>query len=183
VVTADLDAAALVGLLADDDRRRVVAALELGAEHLDEIERATGLTTVRAAKALGRLADAGLVVDAGGALHLMSAAFGRAARQALARPASDEHDDAPAAARKVLGVFVQDGRIVQIPTVRSKRLVVLDWLVQDFEVGRRYSEAMVNLIIGKRHPDTAAWRRYLVDEDMLSRESGEYWRSGGSVAT
>lgn len=180
---AELDAAALVGLLADDDRRRVVAALELGAEHLDEIERATGLTTARTAKALGRLADAGLVVDAGGALHLMTAAFGLAARQALARPASDEHDGAPAESRKVLGVFVRDGRIVQIPTVRSKRLVVLDWLVQDFEVGRRYSEAMVNLIIGQRHPDTAAWRRYLVDEDMLSRESGEYWRSGGSVAT
>jgi hypothetical protein len=183
MTAADLDAAALVGLLADDDRRRVVAALELGAEHLDEIERATGLTTTRAVKALGRLADAGLVVDAGGALHLMTAAFGLAARQALARPASDEHHDAPTEVRKVLGVFVRDGRIVQIPTVRSKRLIVLDWLVQDFEVGRRYSEAMVNLIIGKRHPDTAAWRRYLVDEDMLSRESGEYWRSGGSVAT
>lgn len=178
-----LDAAALVGLLADDDRRRVVAAMELGAEHLDEIERATGLTTARATKALGRLADAGLVVDVGGSLHLMTAAFGLAARQALARPVSDEHHDAPAEARKVLGVFVRDGRIVQIPTVRSKRLVVLDWLVQDFEVGRRYSEAMVNLIIGQRHPDTAAWRRYLVDEDMLSREAGEYWRSGGSVTT
>lgn len=183
MTAGELDAAALVGLLADDDRRRVVAAMELGAEHLDEIERVTGLTTVRAAKALGRLADAGLVVDAGGALHLMTAAFRRAARQALARPVSDEHHDAPAEARKVLGVFVRDGRIVQIPTVRSKRLVVLDWLVQDFEVGRRYSEAMVNLIIGQRHPDTAAWRRHLVDEDMLSREAGEYWRSGGSVTT
>jgi hypothetical protein len=113
----------------------------------------------------------------------MAAAFGLAARQALARPVSDEHHDAPAEARKVLGVFVRDGRIVQIPTVRSKRLVVLDWMVQDFEIGRRYSEAMVNLIIGKRHADTAAWRRYLVDEDMLSREAGEYWRSGGSVTT
>lgn len=180
---AALDAAALVGLLADDDRRRVVAALELGADSLDEIERVTGLTAARSAKALGRLADAGLVIDAEGSLVLLAAAFRRAAREALARPATTEHDDAPAEARKVLSVFVRDGRITQIPTSHAKRLVILDWLVQDFEVGRRFSEPMVNLIIGKRHPDTAAWRRYLVDEGFLSREAGEYWRSGGSVAT
>ena len=79
-------------------------------------------------------------------------------------------------------VFVTDGRLTSIPTPRAKRMVVLDWLAQDFEPGRRYSEAMVNLIIGKRHPDTAALRRYLVDEDLLSREAGEYWRSGGTTA-
>ena len=82
---------------------------------------------------------------------------------------------------KVFAASVRDGRITQIPSSRTKRLVLLDWLAQDFEVGRRYSESMVNLILGKRHPDTAAWRRYLVDEAFLSRETGEYWRSGGSV--
>lgn len=43
------------------------------------------------------------------------------------------------------------------------------------------TEQMVNLIIGQRHPDTAALRRYLVDDEFLSREAGEYWRSGGST--
>ena len=46
---------------------------------------------------------------------------------------------------------------------------------------RRYSEAMVNLILGQRHPDTAALRRYLVDEGFLDRSDGQYWRSGGSI--
>lgn len=32
------------------------------------------------------------------------------------------------------------------------------------------------------HPDHAALRRYLVEDDFLSRESGSYWRSGGTVA-
>jgi hypothetical protein len=40
---------------------------------------------------------------------------------------------------------------------------------------------MVNLMLGQAHPDTAALRRYLVDEDMLSRDHGQYWRTGGSV--
>jgi len=60
-------------------------------------------------------------------------------------------------------------------------LVLLDWLAQDFEPGVRYTEAMVNLIIGQRHPDTAALRRYLVDDGFMSREAGVYWRSGGST--
>ena len=62
----------------------------------------------------------------------------------------------------------------------SKRAVLLDWLVQRFEPGRRYSEPMVNAIIEQVHPDTASLRRYLVDEGMLDREAGEYWRSGGT---
>ena len=39
---------------------------------------------------------------------------------------------------------------------------------------------MVNLILAQVHPDTAALRRYLVDDDFLSRADGEYWRTGGS---
>ena len=62
-----------------------------------------------------------------------------------------------------------------------KRLVILDLLAQEFEPGRRYSEPMVNLMLGKWHADTAALRRYLVDEGFLDREAGEYWRSGGTV--
>ena len=178
-----LDAPTLVGLLADDDRRRCVAALELGASSLDRVVTVTGLTPARAGKALGKLVESGLVVQLDGELHLLGAAFQRAAREALARPASSEHADQPAEQRKVLDAFVRDGRLTQIPVAGAKRLVVLDWLVQDFEPGRRYSEPMVNLILGKRHPDAAALRRYLVDHDLMGREGGEYWRTGGTVGT
>ena len=76
---------------------------------------------------------------------------------------------------------MRDGRLTSIPTVHSKRLVVLDWLSQRFEPGRRYSEQMVNLILGQVHADTAALRRYLVDDDFLSRADGNSWRrTGGS---
>lgn len=80
-----------------------------------------------------------------------------------------------------LRAFVRDGRIVVIPAKHSKRLLLLDWLAQDFEPGTRYSEQMVNLIIGQRHADTAALRRYLVDEGYMSREAGIYWRTGGTT--
>ena len=174
----------LVGLLADDDRRRVIAALVLGASDTDAVRQASGLNARAAGKALQRLLDAGLVVRGDdGTLHLLGEAFALAARaEAEREPRSDEHDDEPAERARVLRAFVRDGRLVSIPAVHAKRMIVLDWLAQRFEPGRRYSEQMVNLILGQVHPDTASLRRYMVDADILSREHGEYWRTGGSVS-
>lgn len=78
--------------------------------------------------------------------------------------------------------FVRDGRIVQIPAKHAARMQLLDWLAQDFEPGVRYSESMVNLMLGQRHSDTAALRRYLVDAGFMERADGHYWRAGGSVS-
>ena len=178
---ADPDATALVGLLADGDRRRVVAAIELGARRLDEIVAATSLGATRTAKALGRLVEGGLVGQGADGLTVAGDLFQRAARQANARPASTEFDGVPDAARKVLRSFVVDGRLQSIPVAQAKRAVILDWLAQAFEPGRTYSEQMVNLILGQRHADTAALRRYLVDEEFLDRADGQYWRTGGTV--
>jgi hypothetical protein len=59
--------------------------------------------------------------------------------------------------------------------------VVLDRLSQEFEVGVRYPERQVNATLRRFHPDVAALRRYLVDEGLLDREAGVYWRAGGRV--
>lgn len=177
----ELDATALVGLLADAHRRRVVAAIELGAVHVDEVVAATGLTSVQVAKALGKLVETGLVVNGAHGLGVAGDSFQQAARQANVRPASTEFADATDDTRKVLRSFVTDGRLQSIPVAAAKRRVVLDWLAQDFEPGNTYSEKMVNLILGQRHADTAALRRYMVDEGFLERAHGQYWRSGGTV--
>ncbi len=175
------DAAGLAGVLADGHRRRCFAAVELGATTMTDVAAAAGLTATEASKALGRLVDVGVVVTGAGGLTIDAAALQGAARVALQRPSSDEHAGASPDQRKVLNAFVKEGRLTSIPTAAAKRDVVLDWLAQEFEPGQRYTEAMVNLILGQRHPDTAALRRYMVDADFLTRESGMYWRSGGTV--
>jgi len=177
----DLDATALVGLLADAHRRRVVAAIELGAPHVDGILAASGLTSAQVAKALGKLVEAGLVVSGENGLGVDGASFQRAAREAHTRPTSTEFADVPGETRKVLRAFVAEGRLQSMPVAAGKRLLILDWLAQDFEPGTTYSEKMVNLILGKRHSDTAMLRRYLVDHGFLDRADGQYWRSGGTV--
>ncbi len=187
-----LDAGKLVGLLADDDRRRVVAALVLGAVDTEAVVAASSLTLARAGRALARLEDAGLVErSSDGTLVLLEQAFAAAARtdQGAGRERGESAGRAGPAgpvgltdeATLVLSRFVRDGRLVSIPSSRSKRLVVLELLAQEFEPGRRYSESMVNLMLGRWHPDTAALRRYLVDEEFLDRAAGEYWRAGGPV--
>ena len=70
------------------------------------------------------------------------------------------------------------GRLVSIPVQRKKRLAVLRWLVEDFQPARLYSEADVNRIISRRHPDFAALRRFLVDEEFMQRRRSVYWRTG-----
>ena len=182
VPDSPFEARELVGLLADDDRRRAVAALVLGATTIEAVQADTGLNARAAGRSVQRLVDAGLVVRGGdGTLHLLGEAFGLAARAEAERaPRSAEHDDEPEDVARVLRVFVRDGRLTSIPTVRAKRVVVLDWLAQRFDPGRRYPEATVNLIIAAVHPDTATLRRYLVDEGILDREHGEYWRTGGT---
>lgn len=77
--------------------------------------------------------------------------------------------------------FVRGGRLASIPAQQSKRRVVLEHLVRVFEAGVRYPEREVNALLAVWHPDTAALRRYLVDEGLLTREAGVYWRSGGWV--
>jgi hypothetical protein len=91
--------------------------------------------------------------------------------------------DPDAARQRILDTFMNAGRIVQIPRQNAKRRVLLDLLAQEFEPGVRYTEREVNDILARFHRDTAAWRRYLVDEEFMERDSssGMYWRAGGSV--
>jgi len=176
-----VDAATIVGLLADPVRLKVVAALALGAGTIEEVAAAADLPLKDVAHAARRLARAGLVHRDGHALTLHADRFGAAARAAAeAAPPPEPLSDDPAE-KAVLSAFVRDGRLVSIPAQHTKRLVVLHHLARVFEPGVRYPEREVNALLAVWHPDVAALRRYLVDEGLLTREAGLYWRIGGPV--
>ena len=91
-------------------------------------------------------------------------------------------DDALRNQDAVLRAFLRpDGSLVSIPTKISKRLVVLNLIAQQFEIGRTYSEVEVNAAVRTFHDDVAALRRYLVEEGFLESRDGQYWRAGGTV--
>jgi hypothetical protein len=162
----------IVGLLAERERsvQELAALLALKeptvSHHLATL-KALGLVTVRAegvthwhALRLETLTalNRGLLEPKGGATLAREAA-----------PAS--WDD------KVLASYVDaSGALTTIPASRRKRLIVLRWLVSQFEEGRRYREAEVNETIQRRHWDCAMLRRELIGYGMMAREGGVYWR-------
>jgi hypothetical protein len=64
----------------------------------------------------------------------------------------------------------------EISANRKKRSVILRWLVNLFESGTRYSEAQVNEILKRHHPDASTLRCEMIEEHLLAREQSMYWR-------
>jgi ArsR family transcriptional regulator, arsenate/arsenite/antimonite-responsive transcriptional repressor len=77
---------------------------------------------------------------------------------------------------KVLRTFIKRGRLTQFPAQYKKRLIILDKLVEEFELGRVYSEQEVNQILVEFHEDVATLRREMIDHRLMAREGGRYRR-------
>lgn len=67
-------------------------------------------------------------------------------------------------------------KLKEIPASRKKRLVILKWLANKFELGVHYSEPEVSDILKIYHPDYATLRRELIGYQLMQRENGVYWR-------
>lgn len=166
-----MDAATIVGLLAEPDRRRVFAALVLGARTLPDAAAIARLDVRATGKALQRLQSAGLVDDT---LQVRGELIKLAAVTA-----------APAPTEYVVDRFVRGDRLLSLPAQESKRRLVLDRVSQSFEPGRHYAECDVDAVLtawtAGADVDHVTLRRFLVDDGFLDRAGGEYWRAGGSV--
>ncbi|MFJ8828180.1 DUF2087 domain-containing protein [Streptomyces sp. NPDC102467] len=152
VDTADA-AGGILAALADVTRRTVYSAVVLQADTTQGIAERLGMAPGRCAKSLSTLEQAELVVYTDRRWSAVSDVWRHAAlRRPRPRPA------------------------VSIPSKHSKRRTFLEGLVPLFELHRRYPEVEVNEILREVHPDVAALRRYLVEEQLLVRADGRYWR-------
>ncbi|WP_433271943.1 DUF2087 domain-containing protein [Actinosynnema sp. CS-041913] len=158
---------ALIGLLADPIRLRVVAALVLGARNPAEIVEKAGVDARRVDAALRKLRTAGLVAGQPNEMLVRQDLFEQASR--VERVPEDP--------------FLRDGRLVRLPAQRGRRRAVLEQVCTAFEPGRRYPEREVVEVLRAwcdgGEVDHVTVRRYLVDEGLLDRADGFYWRSGG----
>ncbi|MEL6893263.1 MAG: DUF2087 domain-containing protein [Actinomycetota bacterium] len=174
--------------LLDPERLAVAGALAVGPGSVSELAGRTQLADRRVLEALGDLVSAGLAHPDGAVFRLDLASLQETGR-ALADTElpmdpvigfgmTDEE-------RLVLSRFFEGRTLAEVPSSRAKRLIVLERLALEFDLGRRYHEFEVNDILGAFHPDWSTLRRHLVDEGFLDREQGGrgnvYWRSGGRV--
>ncbi len=175
----------LIGLLAEPERLRVVSALVLGAHIPSELIEATGLDQRAVGRALQRLEAGGLISADRGGFAVHTELFKQAARTAAAPPKPEDHGYSDEGIGSTVRRFIRDGRLLRLPAQRSRRVAVLEHIAQAFQPGSRYSEKEVDVELrawcAGGEADHVTLRRYLVDEGLLSREGGEYWRSGGWV--
>jgi hypothetical protein len=174
----------LLRVLADPERLAIAGALAGGPRTQAELAEQLGLPPHRVRRHLAKLTAAvvATVDDDRRTYRLRAETLRDAAREAgpsrdpgLALGAIDHDEEA------ILRSYFRDGKLLEIPAKHHKRSVVLGRLALEFEVGVRYPEPEVNEILQRFHHDYASLRRFLIDEGFLSREHGEYWRSGGLV--
>lgn len=178
----DLDA--FLKLLLDADRLAVIGAIARSGRGVDDIVEVTGVDRRLVLETVAALRTAGVVTEGGdGIVRLDRTVLWELAGR-LPQPAPPDaavFHGMTDAEREILGRFFRGDQLVEIPTSRSKRLVVLERLALEFVPGERYPEKAVNELLGRFNPDVASLRRYLVDEGLLDRAEGVYWRSGGRV--
>lgn len=187
---AEVHPGRVLGALADPTRLRVLATVVLTSGPIDakQISDAAGMPLKRVQSALRSLEEAGVIGAAAGSVHsergweVLASTFASSARLvSRMRPEVDpEQLGATPRQASVLRNFMSGGRLTGLPVQRSKRAVVLDFVVQRFEPGRRYEEAEVNRTLKQLWDDHATLRRALVDDGLLARDEGLYWRSGGT---
>lgn len=79
---------------------------------------------------------------------------------------------------KVLNTFLDREQLKAIPASYKKRKVILEWLINKFKKGIKYSETEVNRIIARHHPDYCTLRREFILNRLMEREGdgSVYWR-------
>ena len=77
---------------------------------------------------------------------------------------------------KIEQFFREDGTLISIPAKSSKRLAVLNRIAGEFSARTKYSEKELNEIVARFHEDTAAIRRYMIENGIMERDrESMYW--------
>ncbi len=78
---------------------------------------------------------------------------------------------------KVEKTFFKNGRLVEIPAQRKKRVYILERLLAEFDPLKVYPESEVNEILRRFHSDVCTLRREFILEKMMVRSGGKYKRA------
>ena len=172
---------AFVKALSSADRLRIIGVLVRGKFTQSDIAEQLHLPVKDVFNHLAFLVQVGLVSEMDGVYDLNEKAIETFARGQFEgkRPSFEAKAEKPEDARKVLKNYLNaDGTLKQIPSAGNKLLIILNFIVDAFAFETNYAEKEVNTILRRFHIDTAALRRYLVDNGFMDRESDgtRYWR-------
>jgi len=169
-----------VKAMSNPDRLRIIGLLAQESATRARIAERLNLSAKDSLNHLAFLEHVGAVTQTEGVFTLNNDKLAVLAREKLAevRQYYKPPEDLDEKSKKVLKAYLNsDGSIRQIPAP-PKLQVILNYLVQFFELNTSYTEKEVNTILRRFNEDTAGLRRDLVDAKMLARESdgSRYWR-------
>ncbi len=169
--------------LADASRLRVISSLMESPKYVELLAERLELAASTVSFHLKKLEEVGLVTKEKDQYYITYALTKEVFDKPLsawfesASVATNEEAAREAAYRqKIIDSFIKYNKIKSIPVQRKKRLVVLEYLLEAFKMDTRYTEREVNIIIADYHDDFATLRRELINERMMAREGGIYWR-------
>lgn len=169
-----------VKALSDPERLRIIGLLSQGNATREEIAARLNLSPKDSLNHLGFLEFVGVVTQTEGVFALNNDKLATLGKEKLVSGGNkfNPPEDLDEFSKKILRDYLNpDGTIRQVPD-QKKIGPVLEYLIQNFEFDRTYTEREVNTIIKRFNEDTAGLRRDLVDAGMLAREEdgSKYWR-------
>lgn len=164
--------------MADPERIKIAGLLGVEKLSVTDISVRLGLKASDVQRHLDQLTANGLAFKEDNLYGLDANAVEKLTRKVLAQshPPAQEFDGDEFEVKTLRSYISRDGSLKSIPTQQKKLMVILKHLARDFQSGERYSESQVNQMLRKYHEDTAALRRYMVDNHLLGREKGVYWK-------
>lgn len=163
---------ALLKTIADETRLRILGLVAEAPRSGKQLADELNLTAPTISHHMRKLTGAGIVTEHRDAqkhvYHLNNQLLN--AMRLGGTPSPPPVDDR----EKTLRNFFKGGKLVSIPASRKQRVIVLQYLLEQFEADRDYPEREVNELLGAFNEDYATLRRELVDYGYLVRENGIY---------
>jgi biotin operon repressor len=172
--------------LADPTRIKMILLLAKGPLHGIEIADRLSISTPTVTHHANKLRDAGLLYQRREkntiyfSLDEKSLTRSNQAILNLLEQAKREEDDLLQAEHQQMkdsvinNFFAKDGRLKHIPSQLKKKLIILEFMVERLESGKKYEEKEMNEFIKQFHDDFATIRREFIMYQFMYRENSVY---------
>lgn len=178
-----METASLYKTLSDPSRLRIIASLDKEPMYVELLAERLNLHTSTVSFHLKKLEQAGLVTRVKEQYYVMyhlnreplNVHVMKSIRD-LGQETDSEEERELSYRQKILNNFMKDGVLTSIPVQRKKRLIILEKIAEDFELGSNYPEKQVNQMISEYHEDFCTIRREFIMNRLFSRDNGIYTR-------
>jgi len=167
--------------LADETRIKIVRALTEKDMYVEILAERIGLTPATVSFHLKKLQAAGLVEQKREQYYMMYSLRKELLNISLSSLISEEEANASQEEireiqyrQKVLKSFMPYGVCEILPAQIKKRMIILEEIIERFDIGKTYDEKYVNETISVVHADYCTVRRTFIGLGWMTRDGGKY---------